>query len=68
MRLHAQTAMFENGFVFLPSAAPWLADYVTELNSLPGSKYDDQVDSTTQALDYLRSSADLEIWIGLARD
>jgi predicted phage terminase large subunit-like protein len=68
MRLHAQTAMFENGFVFLPSTAPWLADYVAELTSFPGSKYDDQVDSTTQALDYLRSTPDLEVWIRLARD
>jgi len=25
MRLHAQTAMIENGFVHLPDAAPWLA-------------------------------------------
>ena len=54
MRLHAQTALFENGRVLLPSRAPWLADYVTELTSFPGSRYDDQVDSTTQALDHLR--------------
>ena len=54
MRLHAQTAAFENGRVLLPSRAPWLADYVTELISFPGSRYDDQVDSTTQALDHLR--------------
>jgi hypothetical protein len=25
MRMHAQTAMIENGFVYLPEAAPWLA-------------------------------------------
>ncbi len=54
MRLHAQTAAFENGRVLLPSRAPWLADYVTELTSFPGSRYDDQVDPTTQALDHLR--------------
>jgi predicted phage terminase large subunit-like protein len=54
MRLHAQTAAFENGRVLLPARAPWLADYVTELTSFPGSRYDDQVDSTTQALDHLR--------------
>ena len=54
MRLHAQTAAFENGRVLLPSRAPWLADYVTELTSFPGSRNDDQVDSTTQALDHLR--------------
>jgi predicted phage terminase large subunit-like protein len=26
MRLHAQTALFENGFVLLPRKAPWLAN------------------------------------------
>ncbi len=28
MRLHAQTAVIENGFVHLPAEAPWLADTV----------------------------------------
>jgi predicted phage terminase large subunit-like protein len=64
MRLHAQTTAFENGFVFLPRTAPWLNDYVNELISFPGTKYDDQVDSTTQALDYLRNiDSTLESWI-----
>jgi predicted phage terminase large subunit-like protein len=54
MRLHAQTAQFENGRVLLPSRAPWLMDYVNELTSFPGCRNDDQVDSTTQALDHLR--------------
>ena len=44
MRLHTQTAAFENGFVHLPSSAPWLADYVNEITSFPGSKFDDQVE------------------------
>ena len=65
MRLHAQTAWFENGFVFLPRSAPWLADYVTELTGFPGTKYDDQVDSTTQALDHLKGRSSLEIWARL---
>ena len=30
MRLHTQTAMIENGFVHLPNAAPWLAQYLHE--------------------------------------
>jgi predicted phage terminase large subunit-like protein len=68
MRLHAQTAVFENGFVLLPRTADWLPDYVKEITSFPGSRYDDQVDSTTQALDYLRSTiGSLEVWIRLAR-
>ncbi len=54
MRLHAQTAQFESGRVLLPNIAPWLAEYVRELTTFPGTKFDDQVDSTTQALDYLR--------------
>jgi predicted phage terminase large subunit-like protein len=62
MRLYAQTAMFENGFVLLPRSAPWLADYTKELTSFPGTRYDDQVDSTTQFLDYIRQNHDLEIW------
>ena len=35
MRMHAQTAMIENGFVHLPKAAPWLAAYLHELRSSP---------------------------------
>ena len=62
IRLHAQTAWFENGLVLLPRSASWLADYVTELTGFPGTKYDDQVDSTTQALDYLRGPSTLEVW------
>jgi hypothetical protein len=54
MRLHAQTIFFENGRVFLPEQAPWLNDYIAELTGFSGTKYDDQVDSTTQFLDYMR--------------
>ena len=50
MRLHAQTATIENGFVHLPEEAHWLADYVSELIPFPAGRYDDQVDSTAQAL------------------
>jgi predicted phage terminase large subunit-like protein len=67
MRLHAQTAMFENGFVLLPIEAAWLNEYIKELTSFPGTKYDDQVDSTTQLLHYLAESHDIEIWMRLAR-
>ncbi|MGD0421081.1 MAG: phage terminase large subunit [Xanthobacteraceae bacterium] len=67
MRLHAQAAMFENGRVFLPRTAPWLADYIHELTSFPGPQYNDQVDSTTQFLDYIRSDDSLEVWIKLGQ-
>jgi predicted phage terminase large subunit-like protein len=57
MRLYAQTATIENGFVYLPREAPWLADYLRELTTFPYSKYDDQVDSTSQALDWIKRAA-----------
>jgi len=52
MRLHAQTAIIENGFVHLPDAAPWLAEYLHEMTVFPKGKHDDQVDSTAQFLDW----------------
>jgi predicted phage terminase large subunit-like protein len=55
MRLHAQTAAIENGFVRLPREAPWLADYLSELTLFPAGRHDDQVDSTAQALAWIRS-------------
>jgi predicted phage terminase large subunit-like protein len=54
MRMHAQTATIENGFVYLPREAPWLADYLHELRTFPNGKYDDQADSTSQALDWIK--------------
>jgi predicted phage terminase large subunit-like protein len=50
MRLHAQTATIENGFVYLPETVHWPADYLHELTLFPAGRYDDQVDSTAQAL------------------
>lgn len=67
MRLYAQSAVFENGRVWLPRTAPWLADYVRELTTFPGTKHDDQMDSTTQALDYMSNNNDLEIWARLGQ-
>ena len=50
MRLRAQTAKIEGGFVLFPTAAPWLELYLLELTTFPNSKNDDQVDSTVNAL------------------
>lgn len=54
MRLNAQTGIIENGFVHLPKQAEWLDAYLHELTTLPGTKYDDQVDSTAQALHWIK--------------
>src|SRR4051794_17695504 len=55
MRLHAQTAMIENGFVYIPETAPWLAEYLHEMTVFPKGKHDDQVDSTAQFLDWFKT-------------
>lgn len=55
MRLAGQAIKFEEGRVRLPEGAPWLDEYVRELTGFPGSKFDDQVDSTAQALDFMNS-------------
>jgi len=39
----------------LPSAAPWLAEFVQEIITFPAAKYDDQADSTSQALAWLNN-------------
>ena len=66
MRLHAQTALFENGNVLLPRQAWWLQDYINEITGFPGTKFDDQVDSTTQALDHIKNNDVLDMWVRLA--
>ena len=38
MRLHAQTATIENGFVYLPQEASWLAEYLHELTFPQGKE------------------------------
>jgi hypothetical protein len=54
MRLHAQTAILESGFVRIPETAPWLAEYLHELTVFPNGKHDDQADSTAQFLDWCK--------------
>jgi predicted phage terminase large subunit-like protein len=54
MRLHAQTGMIDNGFVYIPETAPWLAEYLHEMSVFPKGKHDDQVDSTAQFLDWFK--------------
>lgn len=50
VRLNSVTAAIEAGQVFVPAQAPWLDEYLYELMMFPAGRYDDQVDSTSQAL------------------
>ena len=63
-RMSIASAIFEAGQVHLPERALWLPEFESELFSFPGSRYDDQVDSVSQALNHGRSSSLWE-WIRL---
>jgi hypothetical protein len=47
-------ATIENGFVYVLNDAHWLAEYLFEMMTFPNSKHDDQVDSTSQALAWMK--------------
>src|ERR1700692_2597721 len=55
MRMYSVTGTIESGFVYLPDKAAWLAEYLHELTTFPKGKYDDQTDSTSQALDWFKN-------------
>jgi predicted phage terminase large subunit-like protein len=62
-RAEAVTPLFEAGRIFVPESAPWLQDYLDELAVFPAGVHDDAVDSTTQALNYLREQSDCLGWV-----
>ena len=53
-RFDAVSPMFESGLIYLPKTAKWLAEYERELMAFPHGKHDDQVDSTSQYLEWAR--------------
>jgi predicted phage terminase large subunit-like protein len=55
MRLNSVSSTIENGFVYLPEQADWLAEYLHELTTFPSTKHDDKADSTSQALDWVKA-------------
>lgn len=52
-RAIAVSPQVEAGNVWLPKHAPWLDDFLLEVCSFPNSKYNDQIDTMTQALERL---------------
>jgi len=63
IRMDAQTAHIENGVVYLPSEAPWLPDLEHELAMFPKGRYADQVDSISQALEFIFTKSDAQGWV-----
>ncbi len=56
-RASGVSALVEAGKVSLPTHAPWLTDYEMEMLTFPNAPYDDQVDSTTQFLNWAKARA-----------
>lgn len=54
-RFASVTPMFESGKVFLRKNDNWLFDYEYEIISFPNSRHDDQVDSTSQFLNWINN-------------
>lgn len=54
-RLIAVSHLIKGGNVYIPDPRlyDWVYNYKIELSTVPGAKYDDQADSTSQALKYL---------------
>jgi predicted phage terminase large subunit-like protein len=67
MRMHSVTSTMENGFVHLPEMCHWRAEYLHELVTFPNGRFDDQADSTSQALDWFKAAAPYSGWIEWAR-
>lgn len=54
MRLAAVTPLIEGGSVHLPQSASWLEDFLAEVKAFPAARHDDQIDSLSQALIWIR--------------
>ena len=57
MRMHSVTSTIENGLVHIPDKAALLEEYLDELATFPNGTYDDQVDSTSHALDWFKEES-----------
>ena len=63
-RLLGQTPKLAEGLIQLPTQAPWLQDFLSELQGFPYARHDDQVDALSQFLAYLSGRGELHIHPG----
>ena len=52
-RMSVRSQHIEQGKMYLPTFAPWLGDFETELLAFPNGRHDDQVDTVSQILNWL---------------
>jgi predicted phage terminase large subunit-like protein len=54
MRMYSASNSIESGLVYLPHKADWLPEFLHETSSFPKGRHDDQVDSMSQAIDWIK--------------
>ena len=64
VRAHAASPDVEAGNVYLPEDAPWIHDFIEEHAAFPTGKYDDQVDSMTQAIIHMNKKSRQAVAVG----
>jgi predicted phage terminase large subunit-like protein len=52
-RLRRHIRVIRDGHIQLRQGAAWVGEYIDEMSEFPSSPFDDQVDGTTQYLDYI---------------
>lgn len=60
-RANAASVQFKQGKVFIPRSHPLKDVYVSQLLKFPSDAYDDLVDSTTQALNYVAGTGPMRV-------
>jgi hypothetical protein len=60
-RANAATPEFNQGRVWLPRNHPLLSVLVSQLVRFPGDTFDDLVDSTTQAVNYVQGTGPMRV-------
>ncbi|CAL7963183.1 Terminase_6C domain-containing protein [Alphaproteobacteria bacterium] len=55
-RLILSSPLFEARKIYLPEAATWLPEFEQELMNFPSTIHDDQIDSTTQFLEWIQDN------------
>ena len=59
-RLAPHLQLIRKGGIVVPAAAEWAEDYIQEMVAFPNGLSDDQVDATTQYLDFMAQKPALE--------
>jgi predicted phage terminase large subunit-like protein len=52
-RAQAVSPFIEAGNILIPDDAPWVSDFLSEVESFPNGAHDDQIDAASQALERL---------------